>query len=64
MVLLVALTTLQPGKIVLFSHCFHRASYWALVTLVNALKHKDLKRGVARLCIGGGEGTALALELV
>ncbi len=35
-----------------------------LVTLLNALKQKGLKRGVASLCIGGGEGTALAVELV
>ena len=35
-----------------------------LVTLVNALKHKGLTRGVASLCIGGGEATAVAIELV
>ena len=35
-----------------------------VVTLLNALRQKGLKRGVASLCIGGGEGTALALELV
>jgi acetyl-CoA C-acetyltransferase len=35
-----------------------------IVTLLNALKHKGLKRGVASLCIGGGEGTAIALELI
>ena len=35
-----------------------------LVTLVNALKTKGLKRGVASLCIGGGEATAVAIELV
>jgi acetyl-CoA C-acetyltransferase len=35
-----------------------------LVTLVNALKQKGLKRGVASLCIGGGEATAVAVELV
>jgi acetyl-CoA C-acetyltransferase len=35
-----------------------------LVTLVNALKERGLKRGVASLCIGGGEGTAIAVELV
>jgi acetyl-CoA C-acetyltransferase len=35
-----------------------------IVTLLNALKQKGLKRGVASLCIGGGEGTALAVELV
>lgn len=34
-----------------------------VVTLLNALKQKGLKRGVASLCIGGGEGTALAVEL-
>ena len=35
-----------------------------LVTLISALKHKGMKRGVASLCIGGGEGTAVAVELV
>ncbi len=34
-----------------------------IVTLVNALKSKGLKRGVASLCIGGGEATAVAIEL-
>ncbi|HWK40861.1 MAG TPA: acetyl-CoA C-acyltransferase [Croceibacterium sp.] len=34
-----------------------------VVTLLNALKQKGLKRGVASLCIGGGEATALAIEL-
>ena len=35
-----------------------------IVTLVNALKQKGLKRGVAALCIGGGEATAVAVELI
>jgi acetyl-CoA C-acetyltransferase len=35
-----------------------------IVTLLNALKQKGLKRGVASLCIGGGEATAVAVELV
>jgi len=35
-----------------------------MVTLLNALKQRGGKRGVASLCIGGGEGTAVALELV
>ena len=35
-----------------------------IVTLLHALKKRGLKRGVASLCIGGGEATALALELV
>ncbi|CAE6928841.1 acetyl-CoA acetyltransferase [Ectopseudomonas oleovorans] len=33
-----------------------------LVTLLNALGQYDLKRGVASLCIGGGEATAVAVE--
>jgi len=33
-----------------------------LVTLIEALKARDLKRGVASLCIGGGEATAVAIE--
>jgi acetyl-CoA C-acetyltransferase len=35
-----------------------------LVTLLNALKQQGKTRGVASLCIGGGEGTALAVELL
>lgn len=35
-----------------------------IVTLLNALETRGLKRGVAAICIGGGEGTAIAIELV
>ena len=35
-----------------------------IVTLINALKQRGGKRGVAALCIGGGEATAVAVELV
>jgi len=35
-----------------------------IVTLLAALEKRGLKRGIASLCIGGGEGTALALERV
>jgi acetyl-CoA C-acetyltransferase len=35
-----------------------------IVTLLHALQARGLKRGVATLCIGGGEGTALAVELL
>ncbi len=34
-----------------------------VVTLIHALKNRGLKRGVAALCIGGGEATAIAIEL-
>jgi acetyl-CoA C-acetyltransferase len=33
-----------------------------MVTLLNALEKRGLKRGVAAICIGGGEGTAIAIE--
>ncbi len=35
-----------------------------MVTLLNALEKRNLKRGVAAICIGGGEGTAIAIERV
>jgi acetyl-CoA C-acetyltransferase len=35
-----------------------------LVTLIHALQARGLKRGLATLCIGGGEATAMAIELV
>ena len=35
-----------------------------MVTLLNALETRNLKRGVAAICIGGGEGTAIAIERV
>lgn len=33
-----------------------------IVTLIHALKQRQLKRGIAALCIGGGEATAVAIE--
>ena len=35
-----------------------------IVTLIGALRKRGLKRGVASLCIGGGEATALAVEML
>lgn len=35
-----------------------------MVTLIHALKNKGLSKGVASLCIGGGEATAIALEMI
>ena len=34
-----------------------------LVTLIHALRHRGLKRGVASLCLGGGEAVAVAIEV-
>jgi acetyl-CoA C-acetyltransferase len=33
-----------------------------MVTLLHALERRGLKRGIAAICIGGGEGTAIAIE--
>jgi acetyl-CoA C-acetyltransferase len=35
-----------------------------IVTLINALKQQGKSKGIASLCIGGGEGTAIAVELL
>lgn len=35
-----------------------------IVTLLNALEARGLRRGIAAICIGGGEGTAIAIERV
>src|SRR5574338_451153 len=35
-----------------------------IVTLIHALRQRGLKRGIASLCIGGGEATAVALEVL
>jgi acetyl-CoA C-acetyltransferase len=35
-----------------------------IVTLIYALKRKERKKGIATLRIGGGEGTAMAIELL
>ena len=34
-----------------------------MVTLLHALRRRGLKRGIASLCIGGGEATAIGLEI-
>jgi acetyl-CoA C-acetyltransferase len=34
-----------------------------VVTLINAMRQRGLKKGIAALCIGGGEATAIAIEL-
>jgi len=35
-----------------------------LTTLIHALKSRGKRRGIASLCIGGGEATAIAVELI
>ena len=35
-----------------------------LVTLLNALRQRDLKTGIASLCLGGGEAVAMSVEML
>jgi len=51
------------GGAVALGHPIGASGARILVTLINALRLKGKKRGVASICIGGGEGLALGLEL-
>ena len=50
------------GGAVAVGHPIGASGARILVTLLNAMKHRNAKRGVASICIGGGEATALAVE--
>ena len=52
------------GGAVALGHPIGATGARIITTLIYALKKRNLKRGVAALCIGGGEGTALALEVL
>ena len=52
------------GGAVALGHPLGASGARILVTLINALKLRGGKRGVAGICLGGGEATAIALELV
>ena len=52
------------GGAVALGHPIGASGARIVVTLLGALRKRGLKRGVAALCIGGGEATALALELL
>jgi len=51
------------GGAVALGHPIGASGARLLVTLINALRVRGGKRGVASLCIGGGEATAIAIEL-
>src|SRR3954470_12482428 len=51
------------GGAVALGHPIGATGARIMTTLIYALKKRGLKRGVAALCIGGGEGTAIALEV-
>jgi acetyl-CoA C-acetyltransferase len=51
------------GGAVALGHAIGSSGSRVLTTLLYALKHRGLKRGVATLCLGGGNGVALAVEM-
>ena len=59
---------LEPSKVninggaVALGHAIGSSGSRILTTLLYALKRRNLKRGVATLCMGGGNGLALAVE--
>ena len=61
---------LDPNKVnisggaVALGHPIGASGARILTTLLYALKRKDLKRGLATLCLGGGNGVALAVEIL
>jgi acetyl-CoA C-acetyltransferase len=52
------------GGAVALGHPIGATGARIITTLIYALKKRGLKKGVAALCIGGGEGTAIALEVM
>ncbi len=52
------------GGALVLGHPLGASGARVIVTLLNALERRNLKKGVAALCIGGGEGVAIAIERV
>ena len=52
------------GGAVALGHAIGSSGSRVLTTLLYALKHRNLKRGVATLCLGGGNGVAVAIERI
>lgn len=52
------------GGAVALGHPIGASGARILVTLIYALKDRDLKRGLAALCLGGGEAVAMTIEMV
>ena len=51
------------GGAIAIGHPLGASGARVLVTLLYALQNRGLKRGVAALCLGGGEAVAMAVEL-
>jgi acetyl-CoA C-acetyltransferase len=52
------------GGAVALGHAIGSSGSRVLTTLLYAMKRRNLKRGIATLCLGGGNGVALAVELL
>jgi len=52
------------GGAVALGHAIGSSGGRVLTTLLYALRHRGLKRGIATLCLGGGNGVALAVEML
>ena len=52
------------GGAVALGHPIGATGARILTTLIYALKHRGLKKGVASLCLGGGDAMAMAVEIV
>ena len=52
------------GGAVALGHPIGASGARILVTLLGAMKAREAKRGIASICIGGGEATAIAVEMV
>ena len=52
------------GGAVALGHPIGASGARIMVTLLNALKQRKLKRGMAAICIGGGEASGMIVELI
>jgi acetyl-CoA C-acetyltransferase len=52
------------GGAVALGHPIGASGARILVTLIHALKKRNLKRGMAAICIGGGEAAAMIVEIM
>ena len=50
------------GGAIALGHPIGASGARVLVTLLHAMQDRDVKRGIASLCIGGGQGIAMVVE--
>ncbi|HIP71478.1 MAG TPA: acetyl-CoA C-acetyltransferase, partial [Anaerolineae bacterium] len=51
------------GRAIALGHPLGASGARVLVTLLYALQNRGLRRGIAALCLGGGEAVAMAVEM-